>query len=81
MPSPAPDFYRSPFVGRDAELQALGVAVARIVAGEQSCISVIGEAGCGKTRLLDELRARVGADVRGSKAAPSRSERPRPTRR
>jgi hypothetical protein len=41
----------------------LGVAVARIFAGEQSCISIIGEAGCGKTRLLDELRARVGADV------------------
>jgi class 3 adenylate cyclase len=60
---PAPDFYRSPFVGRDAELQTLGVAVARIFAGEQSCISIIGEAGCGKTRLLDELRARVGADV------------------
>ena len=60
---PAPDFYRSPFVGRDVELQALGAAVARIVAGEQSCISVIGEAGSGKTRLLDELRARVGADV------------------
>ncbi len=60
---PAPDFYRSPFVGRDAELQALGAAVARIVVGERSCISVIGEAGCGKTRLIDELRARVGADV------------------
>ena len=60
---PPPDFYRSPFVGRDAELQALGAAVARIVAGEQSSISVIGEAGSGKTRLLDELRVRVGADL------------------
>jgi class 3 adenylate cyclase len=60
---PAPDFYRSPFVGREAELQALGAAVTRIVAGEQSFIAVIGEAGSGKTRLIDELRGRVGADV------------------
>jgi class 3 adenylate cyclase len=54
---------RSPFVGRAVELQALEAAVARVVGGEQRCISVIGEAGSGKTRLLDELRARVGADV------------------
>jgi class 3 adenylate cyclase len=60
---PAPDSCRSPFVGRDPELQALGAAVARLVAGEQSCISVIGEAGSGKTRLLEALRARVVADV------------------
>jgi class 3 adenylate cyclase len=60
---PPADFYPSPFVGRDAELQSLVAAVARIGAGEQRCISVIGEAGCGKTRLLEELRARVGADV------------------
>jgi DNA-binding SARP family transcriptional activator len=50
---PAP---RSPFVGRDAELEALRAAFAR-AREEQTChaVTVVGPAGIGKSRLAREL--------------------------
>ena len=48
----------SPFVGRDAELERLRAELdAAVVAGGGRAVTVIGEAGVGKSRLLQELTA------------------------
>ncbi|MFE7774660.1 AAA family ATPase [Streptomyces sp. NPDC057445] len=44
------------FVGRTAELTALSHALARATAGEPQAFLVGGEAGVGKTRLIEEFR-------------------------
>ncbi|MEV7194201.1 AAA family ATPase [Streptomyces sp. NPDC093510] len=49
-------------VGRSAELTALGEALSRAHAGEPRAFFVGGEAGVGKTRLLEEFRVRAAAD-------------------
>ena len=41
-------------VGRDAELDRLGAAVARARGGTPTCVVIEGDAGIGKTRLLNE---------------------------
>jgi class 3 adenylate cyclase/tetratricopeptide (TPR) repeat protein len=43
------------FVGRDAELAALGQALARAGAGHGQVVVLVGEAGVGKSRLVYEL--------------------------
>lgn len=43
------------FVGRDGELTVLTEALARAAAGEPQALLVGGEAGVGKTRLIEEL--------------------------
>ncbi|MGW6744767.1 helix-turn-helix transcriptional regulator [Streptomyces sp. NPDC055025] len=43
------------FVGRAGELTALTQAVARATAGEPQALLIAGEAGVGKTRLVEEL--------------------------
>jgi class 3 adenylate cyclase len=48
-----------PLVGRDAELGRLRVAVDDLSAGRGQVLLLVGEAGIGKTRLLEELRAVV----------------------
>jgi predicted ATPase len=48
-----------PLVGRDAELARLLAAVDRALEGRPSGVVLAGDAGVGKTRLLDELAARV----------------------
>nr|WP_240627725.1 helix-turn-helix transcriptional regulator [Streptomyces scopuliridis] len=45
------------FVGRSAELTALTEALARATAGEPQALLIGGEAGVGKTRLIEELHA------------------------
>lgn len=55
---------RGVFVGRAAELATLLDAVERLRAGGGGAISIVGDAGSGKTRLVEELRARLGSDVR-----------------
>ncbi|MEU1117986.1 MULTISPECIES: AAA family ATPase [unclassified Streptomyces] len=50
------------FVGRDAELAALGAALSRADTGEPSALIIGGEAGVGKTRLLEEFLDRAAAD-------------------
>ncbi len=48
-------------VGRDAELQQLADALKRARSGEAAVVLVGGEAGAGKTRLVEEFTARAGA--------------------
>ncbi|HVH05949.1 MAG TPA: AAA family ATPase [Myxococcota bacterium] len=68
-PDPAPDAAprpADPFVGRDADLAALEAAWAEARAGRGRVVLLSGEAGIGKTRLADELRAR--AQAQGARA-------------
>ena len=47
---------RSPLVGRDRELATLEAALTELAAGRGQIVSLLGEAGIGKTRLLEEGR-------------------------
>src|SRR4051794_29271688 len=49
----------APLVGRAGELAVLLAAVDRALAGRGSAVLLAGDAGVGKTRLLDELAARA----------------------
>ncbi|HZB76773.1 MAG TPA: AAA family ATPase, partial [Solirubrobacteraceae bacterium] len=55
---------RFPLVGRDAELEALGAALATARDGSGRLVEIAGEPGIGKSRLADELRARAGGLTR-----------------
>jgi class 3 adenylate cyclase/tetratricopeptide (TPR) repeat protein len=46
----------SPLVGRDAEFSIVRQTVMRLVDGKGAIVSIIGEAGAGKSRLVEELR-------------------------
>ncbi len=46
----------SPLVGRDAELRALQETVERLQAGIGGIVTVVGEAGIGKSRLVAEIK-------------------------
>jgi DNA-binding CsgD family transcriptional regulator/tetratricopeptide (TPR) repeat protein len=48
------------FVGRAGELTALTEALSRATAGEPQALLVAGEAGVGKTRLIEEFLAEAG---------------------
>lgn len=54
----------APIVGRDRELGELRDRVSRLARGEGSFVTVVGEAGLGKSRLVAELRARAHRDLR-----------------
>ncbi|HEV8247747.1 MAG TPA: AAA family ATPase, partial [Polyangiaceae bacterium] len=57
-----PDSSLPPFVGRSAELSELERVLGGAALGQgPSVLVILGEPGMGKTRLLDELRARVTA--------------------
>jgi class 3 adenylate cyclase/tetratricopeptide (TPR) repeat protein/regulation of enolase protein 1 (concanavalin A-like superfamily) len=49
----------SPLVGRQAELRALAEAVERLQAGVGSIVTLVAEAGLGKSRLVAEVRRGV----------------------
>jgi predicted ATPase/DNA-binding NarL/FixJ family response regulator len=49
------------FVGRDAELAALTAALDAAVAGDPAVVLLSGEAGVGKTRLVEEAAERASA--------------------
>ena len=49
----------SPFVGREGELELLHERLAATVAGQGQVVSLVGEAGMGKTRLLTEFCRRL----------------------
>jgi predicted ATPase/class 3 adenylate cyclase len=57
--------YRLPLVGRDAELDVLGAAMrATIAAGTGRSVTVVGEAGVGKSRLVHEFVVAEVPDAR-----------------
>ncbi|SHF57350.1 BTAD domain-containing putative transcriptional regulator [Geodermatophilus nigrescens] len=64
-PGPATDG----FVGRPAELAALGAAWSAASAGRGTAVVVTGEPGIGKTRLVEAFAARAGAAVRWGRCA------------
>ncbi|HSF01930.1 MAG TPA: sigma 54-interacting transcriptional regulator [Solirubrobacterales bacterium] len=56
--------YRAPtsFVGRSREVAQLGDLLESVRDGRGQVVSIVGEPGIGKSRLLDELRQRVADD-------------------
>jgi predicted ATPase/class 3 adenylate cyclase len=54
----------APLVGREAELGQLLAALDRMLAGRTQVVSLIGEAGAGKTRLQTEFFTRLAAEER-----------------
>ncbi len=50
----------TPFVGRDDELAQLETCYRRMSGGQAQVVAVVGDAGCGKSRLLYELKQRIG---------------------
>lgn len=52
-----------PLIGRERELELLGSAVRGARAGAGTLIELVGETGCGKSRLLGEAR-RLASDMR-----------------
>ena len=50
----------SPLVGREAELAALHEALKRLQGGVGGIVTIVGEAGVGKSRLVAELRKQAG---------------------
>ncbi|MEU4195392.1 AAA family ATPase [Kribbella sp. NPDC026611] len=52
----------SPYVGREAELAVLRSAAGQVEAGDSARLLVVGEAGIGKTRLIAEFTAGLGAE-------------------
>jgi len=56
---------RVPFVGRERELGALREALTDVRAGRGRILAIAGDAGIGKSRLIDELRAQWSASGGG----------------
>lgn len=52
-----------PILGRDAEVERLRVATDELARGRGQVMLIVGDAGIGKTRLLEELRGIVGDDA------------------
>ncbi|MHA2406595.1 MAG: adenylate/guanylate cyclase domain-containing protein, partial [Candidatus Hermodarchaeia archaeon] len=47
---------QTPYVGREAEVEELRSSMLRLCQGQGQIVSLIGEAGIGKTRLLEEVK-------------------------
>jgi len=60
-------------VGRDDELNQLLAAFERMQRGRAQFVSIVGEAGTGKTRLIVELMARLRADAQFNRTAVRRA--------
>src|SRR5216117_106484 len=69
----ATDRGRAPLVGREDEIALLVGALQDALAGKGHIVSIVGEAGLGKTRLVDELLAdprALGARVARARCSP-----------
>jgi class 3 adenylate cyclase len=56
----------TPLVGRDAEFRALQAAIERLQSGAGGIVTVVGEAGIGKSRLVTEIRTLALSTSKGS---------------
>ncbi|WAZ19356.1 AAA family ATPase [Streptomyces cinnabarinus] len=56
------NIFSAPLIGRDQELDRLLGVLSRARAGEARAVLVAGDAGVGKTRVLDEVAARAARD-------------------
>ncbi|MFJ7071951.1 ATP-binding protein [Streptomyces sp. NPDC098781] len=54
--------FSTPLIGRDSEFARLSGVLERARGGEARAVLVAGDAGVGKTRVLDEVAGRAGAD-------------------
>jgi class 3 adenylate cyclase/tetratricopeptide (TPR) repeat protein len=61
----------SPLVGRDDEFAALCGCIERLRNGQGGILSIIGEAGVGKSRLMAELRSQVLGPSRAASSTPT----------
>ncbi len=61
--TPQPDRHRSEFVGRDRALDLLDASLGVATGGQFSGVLVSGPAGMGKTRLVEEFRARAAGRI------------------
>ncbi|MES0344096.1 MAG: ABC transporter substrate-binding protein [Anaerolineales bacterium] len=50
---------RAPFVGREAEVAQLEQALLALCQGQGQIVALLGDAGIGKTRLLEQVRERI----------------------
>ena len=66
----------APLVGRDDELAQLMAAFAAMREGRAQVVSVVGEAGTGKSRLIAELFARLAPTPTAASPAPPCAARP-----
>ena len=57
---------RAPLIGREAELAQMNEAAARAIAGRAQVLSLVGDAGIGKSRLVDEFIAQLTAEGAGA---------------
>jgi class 3 adenylate cyclase len=57
----------SPLVGRAAELGIVSAAYARMLAGQSQLMLITGEAGIGKTRLVEELTGQIRSAAAGTR--------------
>lgn len=51
------------FVGRATELDRLSAALSQVRSGRTTAIGLVGEPGCGKSRLFTEFRLRLGTNA------------------
>ncbi|HUY66526.1 MAG TPA: adenylate/guanylate cyclase domain-containing protein [Acidimicrobiales bacterium] len=75
-PGAAHGLRASPFAGRASELGLLQRRWDRARAGHGSAVTVLGEPGIGKTRLLDELAARTGPPLVAFACSPLQTATP-----
>ncbi|WP_128429611.1 helix-turn-helix transcriptional regulator [Streptomyces cyaneus] len=54
--------FSTPLIGRDGELARLSAVLERARSGEARAVLVAGDAGVGKTRVLDEVAGRAAGD-------------------
>ena len=69
----AVDLGRAPLIGREAEIAVLVGALEEALSGKGHIVSIVGEAGLGKTRIVDELLAdprALGARVARARCSP-----------
>ena len=62
--APAPRQARSRFTGREAELDGLERIFGRVVEGECRLLTIVGEPGVGKSRLVEEFVSQVATRAR-----------------